>query len=210
MYLPFDENPTRQQVLTLLKKNSPMTVAEMSRQMDITHMAVRQHLMYLERKGNIKYKVKKSGIGRPVFQYRLTEKADEIFPKAYGEFLADVLTVVEDMEGKEKLATIFRGRKDLLVQKYGKALSKGENVSERVKILAGLLDADGAMAEVKEENGSIRLLEYNCLLQRVAEKYPEVCDHELELYRDLLGKDVVRAQCLRDGGASCEYIIPGA
>jgi predicted ArsR family transcriptional regulator len=210
MKTPFDENPTRQLILTLLKKNGPLTVSELGREMDITHMAIRQHLLYLERKGNIQYEIKKFGVGRPVFQYSLTDKADNIFPKAYDDFAADVLAVIEDIDGKKKLEKIFKARNDLLLEKYGKALSKGKSIFDKTAILADLLDAEGAMVDLQKENGSMRLSEHNCLLQRVADRYPTICDYELELYRGLLGKGVVRRKCMTDGAPSCEYVIPKA
>ncbi|NIR25428.1 MAG: ArsR family transcriptional regulator, partial [Gammaproteobacteria bacterium] len=105
-----DENPTRQKIIMLLNRAEHRTVAELSNEMDITPMAVRQHLMALERKGVIQYVSKKYGIGRPVFLYSLTEQAKSDFPKAYSTFLRDVLESISEMEGPEKVDDIFRLR----------------------------------------------------------------------------------------------------
>lgn len=51
----------------------------------------------MERKGLIDYATKKQGIGRRAFLYRLTDKADDLFPKAYHILMLDTLKYIEKM-----------------------------------------------------------------------------------------------------------------
>ncbi|HEB01872.1 MAG TPA: ArsR family transcriptional regulator, partial [Nitrospirae bacterium] len=101
VFMEFDNNPTRKQIIMLLKKNILQSVAQLSEHMSITPMAVRQHLMGLEKQGIITYKPKKSGIGRPVFLYSLTKKASDIFPKSYSDFVREMLSILEDEDGRK-------------------------------------------------------------------------------------------------------------
>jgi predicted ArsR family transcriptional regulator len=173
-------------------------------------MAVRQHLMSLERKGIISYVTKKYGIGRPVFLYSLTEKANDIFPKTYRKFIHEVLGALEKTEGRKKVEKIFKLRKEGQLQERLGSLAGRQGLGERVRTLAEHLDKDGYMVELREGHGHFSLKQFNCLLYGVAEEYPEACKYELELYRDLLGKGVTRALCRREGDPACEYIIPVA
>jgi len=203
-----DEKPSRQKIIMLLKKTECMTVAELSRQIGITPMAVRQHLMALERQGIIRYVVKKSGIGRPVFLYRLTDKADNIFPKAYEKLINDVFRALEKTDGKRKIEKIFELRKDRLLTEYRSAISNSNPLSTKVATLADLLNADGYMVEMEETSKKFNLRLYNCPISGVAYEFGQACKYELQLYKELLNIDVQREQCQREGAPACTYIIP--
>ena len=97
-----NENPTREKIIFLLKKNGPLSIEDLSKELHITSMGIRQHLLSLERKGYINYVTKRQGIGRPAFLYRLTEKAQNLFPSVYDEFILDTFKDIENNEGKQK------------------------------------------------------------------------------------------------------------
>ncbi|MFC1769464.1 helix-turn-helix transcriptional regulator [Nitrospirota bacterium] len=208
MPIILDENPTRKKIIMLLKKTKHLTVAELSRETEITPMAVRQHLLTLEKRGIIRYESKKMGIGRPVFLYQLTEKAKEIFPKSYGSFVAEILDLIVSIDGRKKLDKLFRARKEIMKEEYLKAMGSAESLNEKVKALSSKLDSDGFMVEVVHEDGVYELKQFNCLLSSVSEKFPESCKFELELYRDLLGKEVERTTCQSKGDICCTYKLP--
>lgn len=210
MKLSIDDNPTRQKIIMLLKKAEFMTVAELSREMGITPMAVRQHLMALERKGIVSYVTKKYGIGRPMFLYKLTEKANDIFPNSYGNFLLEVLRALDDMDGRGKIDKIFRVSKQFMLDKKQRALFGANDFTEKIVLFTELLEKDGFLVELEEKKDDFKLKMFNCLLPEVANEYPETCKYELELYRNLLSKSVTRSQSMRDGSPSCVYVIPKA
>jgi predicted ArsR family transcriptional regulator len=210
MKLSIDDNPTRQKIIMLLKKAEFMTVAELSREMGITPMAVRQHLMALERKGIVSYVTKKYGIGRPMFLYKLTEKANDIFPNSYGNFLLEVLRALDDMDGRGKIDKIFRVSKQSMLDRKQRALFGANDFTEKVVLFTELLEKDGFLVELEEKKDDFKLKMFNCLLPEVANEYPEACKYELELYRNLLNKNVSRSQSMRGGSPSCVYVIPKA
>jgi predicted ArsR family transcriptional regulator len=207
MPMILDENSTRKKIIMLLKKTKHLTVAELSIATEITPMAVRQHLLSLEKRGIIKYEPKKMGIGRPVFLYQLTEKAKEIFPKSYGSFVGDILDLIVSIDGREKIDELFGARKAIMKQEYLKELQGSETLDEKVKALSAKLDKDGFMVELVNENDTYELKQFNCLLASVSEKYPESCQFELELYQDLLGADLERTTCQSKGDICCTYKI---
>ena len=86
-----EDGQTKDRIIMMLKKVGGLTADDLSKRIGITPMGVRQHLIALERKGIVNYDARKHGIGRPVFIYNLTEKADDIFPKIYGEFSLGLL-----------------------------------------------------------------------------------------------------------------------
>lgn len=208
MSILLDENPTRKKIIMLLKKSEHLTVAEMSKEMGITSMAVRQHLMSLEKRGIINYTTRKYGIGRPVFLYKLTGKAHDFFPKSYGPFLSEFLSIVERMDGRKKIRRIFLERKERILSERQLALGKNGTTEDKVRTLASLLDKDGYMVELDVRKESLELREYNCPIYTLVGDYPEACSMELDMYRQIFGQKVERIECQRDGSPACVYMIP--
>ncbi len=62
-----------------------------------------------------------------------------------------------------------------------------------------MIDADG-----------IRLLEHNCAVLDVASGMPVACRAELELFREVLGVDLVRERHIAAGDRCCEYRVAEA
>jgi len=208
MSLIIDENPTRKKIIMMLKKSEHLTVKEMSREMGITSMAVRQHLMSLEKRGIIYYITRKYGIGRPVFLYKLTDKAQDFFPKSYGPFVSDVLGIIERLDGRKKVRRIFEERKDRILRERQAAIGTHGTIEDKVRSLVDILDKDGYMVEMDVKKDHLELREYNCPIFNLVGDYHEACSTELDMYRQLFGDKVERIECQRDGAPSCSYLIP--
>lgn len=206
----FDENPTRQNIITLLKKSGGMSIEELSKKVSITPMGIRQHLLSLEKKGMVTYAARKHGIGRPGFIYRLTEAADGLFPKSYDQLALDVLRDVKKYEGPEKVSKIFSWRKDRIFKQKKEALAGLTGIEETLHGLKNLLEAEGHFVEFDKEDDTYRLKTYNCPISRVANEFNEACMQELQMYRELLNRQVTMEQCMGQGSQSCIFSIPTA
>ncbi|MEW6585601.1 MAG: metalloregulator ArsR/SmtB family transcription factor [Nitrospirota bacterium] len=203
-----NDNPTRERILLLLKRRGNMSIDDLSRELSITSMGIRQHLLSLERKGLIDFMTKRQGIGRPAFLYKLTQKADELFPKRYCEFVVDMLKDIEKNEGLDKVNDIFKWRKNRLMKEMKDALSDKKTFQDRVTGLRDVLESKGYYVDLSSVDGNYVLKQFNCPIARLASEYREACQFELQMYRDILGKDVNREECLAEGSPSCTYVIP--
>jgi predicted ArsR family transcriptional regulator len=184
-----------------------MPIDDLSKELKITSMGIRQHLLSLERKGLIDYVTKKQGIGRPAFLYKLTDKADDLFPKAYHSFIIDTLKDIERNEGREKVDELFKWRRMRLI-KDTKDILLDKNLDEKVYGLRDMLESKGYFVELDESDGDYTLKEFNCPIFQVATEFKEACKHELQFYKEVLGRDVKRIECMSDGNVSCTYSIP--
>jgi predicted ArsR family transcriptional regulator len=208
METSFIDSSTRKKILLALKKKGSMSVEDLSGEVNITPMGVRQHLLILEKSGAVEYVTKKQGVGRPGFLYRLTETADELFPKSYQSFAIDILTDIESHDGRGKIDEIFRRRKERTILEIKKMLSGKDTLSGRLHTFADLLRKDGFIAELEEGNKYFRLNLFNCPISKIALRFREACTHDLQVLRETFGEDVVREQCLSDGDQACVYMIP--
>jgi predicted ArsR family transcriptional regulator len=72
---------TRQQILEMLKKNDTMSAKEIAAKLKITDIAVRRHLLTLEKDHLVQTKLVRQSMGRPYHVYMLTEMSEQVFPK---------------------------------------------------------------------------------------------------------------------------------
>lgn len=210
MPVKVDENPTRQNIITLLKIHGGMTIEDLSKKISITPMGIRQHLLSLEKKGLVSYTAKKHGIGRPGFVYVLTEAADDLFPKTYDKFALDILKEIKRNDGQEKINNIFAWQRDKLLKQKRGALSGLSGLDEIMHGLKNLLVSEGFLADLEKVGDTYILKTYNCPIKKVATEFNEICLEELQLLRELLHRNVSMDQCIGQGSPSCTFSVPNA
>jgi len=209
MNILVDDNSTRNSIVLLLKKNGAgMSIDELSRHIDITPMGIRQHLLALEKKDLVTYTVRKRGIGRPGFVYMLTEKANELFPTKYDEFVLGILRDIARYEGPEKVDQVFGWWRKRMLQLKGEVLADRLSREDALNRFKGMLEEDGHLVELSGNNGHYHLKQYHCPVRKIAREFDQVCKHELQLYRELFGKDVTREHSVSEGAPACLYLIP--
>ncbi|SFB33462.1 Predicted transcriptional regulator, ArsR family [Cohnella sp. OV330] len=208
--LPHDEGrTTRQQLLQTLRTGGGSSIASLSQALSITEMGVRRHVQALEREGLVEAETVKQAMGRPVSIYRLTPRADDLFPKNYPQLALDLLGELDDEPaGEAIIGRMFEGRRDKLIARHKSAMA-GATLEERVAELAAIQQAGGYMSHWERDGAGERftLYEYNCPIAQVAGKYREACRCEQQLFEALLGAEVKRTECIADGGAKCAYAI---
>ncbi|MCX7793761.1 MAG: winged helix-turn-helix transcriptional regulator [Thermodesulfovibrionales bacterium] len=202
------ENSTVWKLLLLLKKNGEMSIEEMSNALNITPIGIRQHILSLERNGFVSYRMRKKGVGRPGYIYSLTNKAEELFPNNYKNFILEVFKEIEDDGGREHIDRLFKKRKDRLFKHFSSILGNVKNFKTRLSLFLDSLKEQGYILETQERLHDVDLIQFNCPISAVSSHYREVCKYELELYRDLFGTGVDRLQCVSEGGRYCSYRIP--
>src|SRR2546430_7168942 len=99
---------TRMEVLELLRRKGHASAESIASDLGVTPNAVRQHLTNLERDGCVVSHRERRRRGRPSLLFSLTERADSVFPKRYGQLATMVLQEVQEMGGPEALDEVFR------------------------------------------------------------------------------------------------------
>ncbi len=200
---------TKGQILFILKKKGKLSIADLARELDITPMGVRQHLSAMERDGLISTKIMRKPMGRPVYLYFLTERADNQFSKQYEEFLAQFIEGLIALEGKECFENVLRCHFENLASFY-RPRFQDKDLQARVLELNKVLEERGGLVELKQvSESSFALDNYNCTLNTIARRYQSICRWELEAIRSLLGARVDRINNLASGGLNCAFFIQG-
>jgi predicted ArsR family transcriptional regulator len=204
-----EQGETRQQILMLLRRRGQLTAAELSEELGIGAVGVRQHLALLERDGLVHTAGVRRGVGRPSHLYGLAAAAEELFPRRYDKLALDALAFVREASGDAGVDRLFGNRAEQLARQYAPRLA-GKSRAEQVAELASLLTEQGYMCEWEAlPDGSFLLVEHNCPVDCVARDYPQACANELTLYETLLGTPIIREETIAAGGRCCRYHIGG-
>ncbi|MDL4841860.1 helix-turn-helix transcriptional regulator [Aquibacillus rhizosphaerae] len=199
---------TRQAILELLKKHKDLSVSGLKKNLDITEMAVRKHLVKLEGEHLITSRTVRQPMGRPVIFYSLTDAGVNLFPNNYDGIAVEFLCDIEETMGPEAIDQLFENREKRMRKKYARRIFQEDDLKEKVKELVQVQNESGYMTEYDEEDEVIAFSQYNCPIVAIANKYSKPCECELSLFKDVLGTDnVERVACIAKGETSCKYVV---
>jgi len=200
---------TSQRILGLLKRYHQLSINDLKQHLQITDMAVRKHMIRLEKEQLIQSQQVKQSIGRPITYYSLSQTGENLFPKKYSSLTLEFLQDIEDLYGIEAVNKLFTNRENRLYQKYRTVISPSKKLKEKVKALEKLQNEHGYMAEVQTSGPEeFELTEYNCPIYQVAQQYKKACHCELSLFKRVLGvQQIERTSCISEGDHCCRYMI---
>jgi DeoR family suf operon transcriptional repressor len=204
--LPIGLRGSRGTVLIELKRGNSLTAKELAARLGTSLNAVRHHLKELEADALVQYERQHRGVGAPTFAYRLSAAGEALFPRRYEATLTDLLDYVVRRDGRASAVAVLEARYDALAHRLGQELA-GATPSERMAAVAQLLSDEGYMAEGTASAGSGTLIEHNCAVQAVAERFPEVCAAEARFLAAALGAEVDRRGHILSGCSACEYRV---
>ncbi|MEK3886453.1 helix-turn-helix transcriptional regulator [Bacillus sp. FSL K6-3431] len=200
---------TREKLLDLLKKETQMTVNQMSQRLNITEMAVRKHLNILDRDSFIQVSEIKQPMGRPVQVFSLTKEAEVLFPKNYENLTVDFLHDLQQLQGDEIIDQLFENRSKRLADKYASYVKNTLSNKEKLETLTNIQSQKGYMAELNQiDTNQFELIEYNCPIFEVSKNFKQACTCETKMFKKILNtKHVQRTSCKADGENHCHFLI---
>jgi len=200
---------TKEEIVQLLKINGEQTVASLAESLEITEMAVRRHLSKLEKEEIIQSKMVRQHVGRPTYLYGLSQKGEDSFPKDYKQFALEVLEDLESIGDEPLVNAILKARTNRMEEQLQKRMSSQDNVLQKLREVAAIQEKNGYMVQVKQEGENSYILQkQNCPLKAVAEKYPQLCLEEENMYKRLFSdKNVKVLSNMCNGDCHCSYHI---
>jgi predicted ArsR family transcriptional regulator len=197
---------TRMEILELLRRKQAASAEAISAELGITPNAVRQHLTNLERDGFVKSEPVRRKRGRPSLLFSLTDRADAVFPKRYGQLATMVLTEIQEMEGPEALDEIFRR----VALRHASAIEgqlEGLDFDEKLRRLVDWIARAGTLADSEETPDGVRVNIHNCPFRNTALKFPQVCTITPQLIARLLGASVSQANSIHRRDPYCSFVV---
>jgi predicted ArsR family transcriptional regulator len=204
-----DETKTRRRIVKLLKTEGAMDSASLAGRLTVTPMAVRQHLYALQQEKLVTAEERRGPLGRPAKFWRLTKDAERLFPDAYAELNAALITSVQDAFGPDGMLRLLDARAARQRADYRLRINASASLAKRVQQLAQIRADEGYMAEVKRDGAGFLFIENHCPICAAATACQGFCASELDLFRAALGPgvSVERAEHILSGDRRCAYRI---
>jgi len=199
-------NTAAGRVLKAIQLRGKARVQDVADDLGVTASAVRQHLSQLQASGAIQAAKVREGVGRPYYLYSVTPDAHNLFYRDYGDLARLLLDEVARTQGPEALQGVLRRVSSRLAEVYRDEIG-GQELTERVRAWAEMLDRRGIAVEVERTDDGYLIQEYGCPYQNVAVENRAVCEMERQVMAYLLESGVKLTQCVLDGFHGCRFAI---
>ena len=214
------QSSTKQDILEHLLKQGQATAHELATVLAISPQAIRRHLNDLDAEELISYQTVQVGMGRPQHFYQLSRQGrghlrytlGDRFADSQGQFAVSLLDTLAETVGYDQMSSILRKQWERKALEYRERVGTGA-LRERVAKLVELRKAEGFMAEWYPLDSSdtgyqFIMTEHNCAISNIAESFPSVCGHELEMFAALLPDCTVeRTHWIINGEHRCGYLL---
>jgi predicted ArsR family transcriptional regulator len=200
---------TRRAIVRILKSDGPLNSARLARRLDLTAMAVRQHLYALEREKLVTAEERPVPLGRPAKYWRLTREADRLFPDAYAELSVALLGAMGDALGPTGVQRVLDARLARQRAEYAGRIPASASLEAKLRELARIRTEEGYMADVRRDGDGYLFIEKHCPICAAANACQGFCATELDLFRTVLGKGVLveRTEHILAGEMRCVYRV---
>ncbi|TMD14048.1 MAG: winged helix-turn-helix transcriptional regulator [Chloroflexi bacterium] len=197
---------TRMEILELLRRRGRCSAETIAIDLDLTPNAIRQHLTNLERDGLVVSQPERSGRGRPALLFGLTERADAVFPKRYGQLATMVLQEVQEIGGPEALDEVFAR----VAARHAGAIERdfeGLDFDEKMRRVVSWIGRAGTLAEQSESPEGVKVTIHNCPFRNTALKFPQVCTITPQLISRLTGAAVSQSNSIHRRDPYCSFVV---
>jgi DeoR family suf operon transcriptional repressor len=197
----------------LLEHKSGATLDELVTAVGLSRTAVNQHLIALEKEGNVCKATPRRTRGRPQHVYVLTEQGANLFPKQYSWFSNLLLQTLRQQVGEEQVSQYMY---DLGMKLSAGLIPRlvGKNRAERIAEIVKIMNETGFVARVISAEGSDKLPRVecrNCVYHDLSKQYPEVCRFDIGFISGLMGAEVEHQACMQRGSDACRFrFVPPA
>lgn len=181
-------------IIDTLKRSTGLAVPELAEALEMSYMGVKKHCDELEKRGYLDTWRKAKEVGRPEKIYRLTKKADQIFPGVGDDFIVALLDATEANFGTVAAEKILFGYFQERTAKLTKR-ADAKSILDRATLLAKLRNEEGYFSECQyEASEGLKIVEYHNPLQVLFDRYESLVRMEESLFEKVLGAPVSRSE----------------
>ena len=216
--LPQDKVKVKNRILNLLKVRGAQTAIEIGENLEVSPIAIRQHLQVLLAEDWVYYIEEARPVGRPVKLWQLTQQARNLFTDSHSDLVVKLIEGVSLIFGVDGLSKLINERTQAQLKSYTEKIItqlNDKNIQDNWRsiaaVLADIRSQEGYMAEVIEQEDGILLVENHCSICTAAQNCSMLCTSELELFSSILGENVKieRTEHILQGDRRCAYLVQG-
>ena len=200
---------TRRELLQIIKRRGSLSIDEAMEALGMARTTVREHLLQLKEKGFLKRTVEREGRGRPSHRYEMTRRAKVLFPSRDGELMGELVQFLNEQGAQKLVETFFESYWKKRTQAVKRKLRDvaPDNLEEQLAVLQEILEKEGFMPEVDEDESSVTVRECNCPFPESVKQTRVPCQLEKKFYETIFETELARVTYIPDGNPACTYEV---
>jgi len=206
------DTSTQQRVMSSILKYGPSTASELSRRLGLTPAGIRRHLDVLLASGKVQAREQRvygaRGRGRPARVFALTDAGRATFYSAYDDLAISALEFLSEAGGEDAVSKFAQSRIAQVEDRYRDNVDNAAPGTTPADALAAALTEDGYVASTLPSATGEQLCQHHCPIAHVAERFPQFCEVETEMFSRVLGVHVQRLATIAHGDGVCTTHVP--
>jgi DeoR family suf operon transcriptional repressor len=201
---------SRQQALLKLLLQNPAGTStdELTILLGISRNATNQHLSSLGNLDLIQHDLRPSRGGRPIKNYRLSPRGQELFPRHYDLFARMLIDWIRHRLDENNLKQGLRDMGVELASHYRDRVDALGGLPLKISETATILTEMGYEADTSTtDDGASDIIARNCVFHQLAGQCKQVCELDLSLIGTLLNARIEHQECIVDGASCCRFGI---
>ena len=203
MYRALNAGTRQWDIVVLVARRSPITLAEIADEMGLARTSTQQQVSRLVSEGWLDRTARHGKPGRPVDDFSLSRQSRCLFAQCAGDFARDLLEEIADTEGESKVRSLVKGVGRRMTRKLSLCVGRG-TPKERLHRLAELLSGNGALNDVTRSEQGFTLTVHTCPYHGLSEEHSAFCDMHREMISRVVGAKVRAGRRIADGHPRCE------
>ncbi|UCE60468.1 MAG: MarR family transcriptional regulator [Phycisphaerales bacterium] len=207
--MPIEEEPgsRRQQIVALLLRQGPMTIADLADALGVAKTSLRPQLDRLVLQGWLDRDRRRKGPGRPADVFSASDRSrQDSAQQTMGELAWFLLEEVADTETRSKVTSVLDGVGRRVTSRLRPIIGDGPP-SERLRRLSEYLSQRGILNDTKESRQAITLSIHTCPYVGLADGHQQICAMHRRTLADLLGAKTAEHRCRHEGQRCCEFAV---
>ncbi|MCY3558118.1 MAG: HTH domain-containing protein [Chloroflexi bacterium] len=196
---------TRTTLLERIVELGGATVAQLSRELEVSDATVRRHLERLEAEGLLQIEAVRRGPGRPSYLYRATDDGVRTVRDHTSELAERLLTEMARLQVEQ--SSISEALADQVAAAHRAEVPVG-SLEQRVNAVVDALRPEGILDHWQRTERELKLVNNACPYIGAATTSSCVCDADRLAIEKLLGVEVEQTERLAKGDDGCVYIVP--
>jgi DeoR family transcriptional regulator, suf operon transcriptional repressor len=195
-------------IIKMLVGNPPFSVSDLIEITGVTRTAVTEQLNELVTSGYVERGAERlPGRGRPRHIYKATNAALVMLCSTNRRLIAPVLwQAIGEIGGEELTLKVRKKVSRILVELYsGKVTAK--RPEDRLRQLMQIFSDEGGIVDMVQENGQLIAYKRSCPFITLVDENRTICQVDLEMMTQVVGRPVRRIACRHDGDPCCKFEI---
>ena len=140
--------------------------------------------------------------------FQLTPPGREGLDHAYDDLASAAMRQLREIGGDAAIRDFARKRVQRRRCGYRPRSEDAAATTDKAAEIADAFTSAGFAASTRKVGIGVQMCQHHCPVSHVAEEFPELCEAEMDAFREFLGTHVQRLATIANGNCACTTNVP--